>query len=147
MEVEPLAGFLDSISFKYFCTFTSREPIYLKSTRRIAERVGKFIHAGSQSTYFWVAEEFDARDGYHFHALMRTPYHAIEIFNWYLARFGRCQLIDNSEPERRLAASYYCSKYITKALTDYDIYFEDSIRNRNQLDNNSTDFPLNVPVS
>lgn len=81
---------------------------------------------------FWAAEKFDVREGFHFHALLRTPYNALDIWNWYYPRFGRCQLIDNHAPDRRLAASWYVSKYITKEVTDYDIYFENGIRNRAQ---------------
>jgi len=132
IEVEALAGFLDVVDFKYFCTFTTRKPISLNSTRRIAENVGKFIDAGNTSTLFWAAEPFDVREGYHFHALMRTHLHALEIYGWYFQRYGRCQIINNEEPERRRAASYYVSKYITKKISDYDVYFEKDIRNRQQ---------------
>lgn len=131
-SVDAIAGFLDVIDFKYFCTFTTRKPISVGSARRIAEKVGTFIDAGGASTYFWAAEPFDSREGFHFHALMRTPYNKLEIFNWYYSRFGRCQIIDNQEPDRRLAASYYCSKYITKKLSDYDIHFERGIKTRDQ---------------
>lgn len=134
IQMEAIAGFLDSIQFTHFCTFTTRKPISLGSTRRIAENVGRYIDAGNSSTYFWAAEQFDVRDGYHFHALIRTPLNALDVFGWYFARYGRCQLIDNREPERQLAASYYTSKYITKKLTDYDIYFEKAIRHRDQIE-------------
>lgn len=139
MNTEAIAGFLDNVDFRYFCTFTSRKPISIKSTRRIAEKVGQYIDAGNKSTFFWAAEKFDVREGYHFHGLMRTPIDKLEIWNWYFQKFGRCQLIDNTEPERRQSASYYCSKYITKALADYDIYFGNDIRNRSQA---NIEFPF-----
>jgi hypothetical protein len=94
---------------------------------------------------FWAAEEFDVREGFHFHALMKFEHHAKEyretlfggrevigtksidatmrkqdVFNWYFQKYGRCQLIDNTEPDRQLKASHYVSKYITKRITDYD---------------------------
>lgn len=132
-ELDAIAGFLDTIDFRYFCTFTTSKPISLNSTRRIAENVAKFVDAGRTSTMFWAAEPFDVREGYHFHALLRTPVHSLEIFNWYFPRYGRCQIIDNYQTERGQAASYYIAKYINKKLSDYDIYFEDNIRNRSQI--------------
>lgn len=131
-SIVALAGFLDTIEFTHFCTFTTRKPISLNSTRRIAEKVAKYIDAGEASTMFWAAEEFDVRDGFHFHALLRTPYNQLDVWNWYFERYGRCQLINNTEPDRQLAASYYCSKYVTKKLTDYDMYFGKEIRSRDQ---------------
>ena len=132
IQIDALAGMLDTIDFTHFCTFTTRKPISLGSTRRIAEKVAKYVDAGQTSTMFWAAEQFDVRDGFHFHALLRTPMNQLDIFGWYFERYGRCQLINNQDPDRRQAASYYCSKYITKKLTDYDVYFSHEIRNRTQ---------------
>lgn len=142
---DALAGFLDNISFDYFCTFTTRKPVSLFATRRIAEKVCSYVSAGHSSSVFWAAEEFDVRDGFHFHALMKFDTHFREyretlfggreiigtksfdttmrkqdVFNWYFQKYGRCQLIDNREPDRQLRASHYVSKYITKKITDYD---------------------------
>ena len=132
-QVEALGNFLDVIDFSHFCTFTTRKPVSVAATRRIAEKVAKFVDAGRASSMFWAAEKFDVREGFHFHALLSTPLHPLEIFNWYYPRYGRCQIINNTEPERRQAASYYCSKYVTKELADYDVYLSDAIRNRAQL--------------
>jgi len=139
---DALAGFLDKISFDYFCTFTTRKPVSLYATRRIAEKVCDRVEAGTQSSVFWAAEEFDVRDGYHFHALMKFPqldqvknknstghvtyldssskFLKMDLFDWYYKKYGRCQIIDNREPDRQAAASYYISKYVTKRITDYD---------------------------
>jgi hypothetical protein len=129
-ETEALAGFLSSIDFSHFCTFTTRKPVSMAATRRIAENVAQWCGAGDYTTMFWAAEKFDVREGYHFHALLKSPLHPIEIFNWYYPRYGRCQIIHNNDPDRRHSASYYCSKYITKALADYDIYFAQDIKDR-----------------
>lgn len=134
---EALAGFLDKVSFDYFCTFTTRKPVSLYATRRIAEKVCERVEAPQKSSVFWAAEEFDVRDGFHFHALMKMdqprpvitvdgtsrifqPFNKMELFDWYFQKYGRCQIIDNREPDRQLAASHYISKYITKRITDYD---------------------------
>lgn len=135
---DALSGFLDKISFDYFCTFTTRRPVSVFATRRIAEKVCERVDAGHSSSVFWAAEQFEVRDGFHFHALMKFPppmqstgptgkitylesSHKMELFDWYFRKYGRCQIIDNREPERQLAASHYISKYVTKRLADYDL--------------------------
>jgi hypothetical protein len=118
-----LTGWLDSINFTHFCTFTTSKPISIYSTRRIAEKLYNVCLGGNKvSSMFWASEKFEVRDGFHFHALLRTPLQPQQIWEWYYSRYGRCQIIDNSDPERMLTASRYVSKYITKELTDYDIY-------------------------
>lgn len=147
-ETEALAGFLSSIDFSHFCTFTTRKPVSIAATRRIAEAVGLQFDAGRLTTMFWAAEEFDVREGYHFHALLKTPYHPMDIFNWYYPRYGRCQIIHNADPDRRHSASYYCSKYVTKRLADYDIYFAQDIKDRfaeRIRDRSQTDMFLTEP--
>jgi len=34
----------------------------------------------------------------------------------------------------KVTGAYYCSKYITKSLADYDIYFSDEIKKRRQME-------------
>lgn len=151
-DTEALAGFLNTIDFTHFCTFTTPNPEGVPGMRRKAIKLAQFIGAGYRSTMFWAAEKFDSLDGmkstcrvrypdsgvtdyttsrYHFHALLKTDVHAIEIFDWYYSRFkGRCDIIRNTDPAVRQSASYYCAKYITKQMADYDIYFGQDIRNR-----------------
>jgi len=134
---DALAGFLDKISFDYFCTFTTRKPVSMFATRRIADQVCERVDAGIKSSVFWAAEEFDVRDGFHFHALMKfdsasnilvangtttryEPFNKMDLFDWYYRKYGRCQIIDNREPDRQFAASHYVAKYVTKKITDYD---------------------------
>lgn len=131
-ETEALAGFLSAVDFTHFTTFTTRKPISVNSARRIAENLAKFLDAGRTTTMFWAAEAFDTREGFHFHALLRTPMNAMEIFDWYFKRYGRCQIINNTDPDTRHSASYYCGKYVTKKLADYDIYFAKDIQQRGQ---------------
>lgn len=153
-ETEALAGFLSAIDFTHFCTFTTRKACSVPAMRRIAVNVAKYIGAGESSTMFWAAEKFDAMDGmkstavlqhpgddhhvdfttsrYHFHALLRTTHSPIDIFGWYHPRYGRCQVIDNTDSDKRHSASFYCAKYVTKSLADYDIYFARDIKTRAQ---------------
>lgn len=127
---EMLADFLDTVGWDYFCTFTTRKPISLKSARKIATRVHSFL---PDSDFFWAAEPFETREGFHFHALMNTRMHPMEIFQWYQPRYGRCQIIHNIDPVTRKNASYYLTKYIVKGIADYDLYFSDSLKKRNQI--------------
>lgn len=132
-QIEALGNFLNCVEFTHFCTFTTRKPITIASTRRIAENVAKYVDAGRSTSMFWAAEKFDVREGYHFHALLETVIPAIDIFDWYYPRYGRCQIIDNRLPDRQQQASYYCAKYVTKQLADYDIYFSETIKKRHQI--------------
>lgn len=165
-NVHALAGFLDCISFDFFCTFTSRKPESVGSIRRQAENVYTQIKSGVLFTgdfdvsMFWCAEKFDLTDGmkstarlahpefvfdserytnarnlkdytssrYHWHALIKANVDKFQLFDYYSRRYGRCQIIDNREPDRQLAASYYCSKYVTKQLADYDIHLSSKHR-------------------
>lgn len=131
-NVHALAGFLDTISFDFFCTFTTRKPIGMNTVRRHATVVtdkikngtlflGNYLEADYDMSIFWCAERFDVREGFHWHALLKANIDKYQLFDWYFRRYGRCQIIDNREPDRQLAASYYVSKYVTKELADYDI--------------------------
>jgi hypothetical protein len=127
-NVHALAGFLDVISFDFFCTFTTRKPIGVKTCRRHADKVLDFVRKDdSETSFFWAAEKFELTEGagsnrFHWHALLKSQVDKYKLFNWYFQKFGRCQIIDNREPDRQAAASYYCSKYMVKSLGDYDIH-------------------------
>lgn len=153
MKAEAFAGFLDTIDFDCFGTFTTRKPVSIASCRKIAERTVNFCGTGN---YFWAAEPFNSgtrdkyelrypdsgdsndqrpirtRLGYHFHTLMSTDMHKMDIFNWYYERYGRCDIQMNNTPEIRKAASWYLTKYITKDLSDYDFRFSDALKRRKQ---------------
>lgn len=122
-DIEALAGFLDCVSFDYFCTFTSRkQPLTLKGARVIAEKVAEKIDAPGTRSMFWAAEKNEVGNSFHFHGLIKGDLDKYHIWDWYFRKYGRVQLIDNREPDRQLAASYYCAKYVSKKIFDYDIY-------------------------
>jgi len=81
--------------------------------------------------FFWCAEPFDTREGYHTHGLIITDeiLSKNDLGSIYQVACGnvdkrkdqwhRLQLRDYN---KKLGASYYCGKYITKHLADYDIW-------------------------
>lgn len=118
---------LGNYKFTTFGTFTTEQPLHLTGARRMARNFGHWIRAGKDSTMFWAAEPFDAREGYHFHALINT-----------YGKISNKQMKDYWQNEKRFGIGQflgirralgkentienYCSKYITKYLADYDIY-------------------------
>lgn len=140
----PLVNFLHSREFDHFTTFTTSRPIAMQSTRRLAERFAKRFHAGEQCgiEFFWCAEPFDMREGFHFHGLIKdSSFYNSEDYRRYWENkqffadsetqkikvrmnYGRfdCFKINKSKN-----AEFYCTKYITKKLTDYDYHFRKPI--------------------
>lgn len=110
------AEWLNSKAWTYWTTFTTRYELSLPSARRLAERIAKFTLDGNDTYMFWVAEEFDVRDGQHIHALIKTDISWDELRRFGL-RYGRCY-IESYDPA--IGAGRYVSKYISKRMTDYD---------------------------
>jgi hypothetical protein len=124
---------LGQYDWSYFCTFTTRYQLTLPSARRLMFRFWDMddIKRSGSSRFFWCAEPFDTRHGYHTHGLLLvnnilTKNDLGSIYqvacgnvskskaNWH-----RLQLRDYNEKRN---ASYYCGKYLTKQLADYDIW-------------------------
>lgn len=135
-----MAGFLNTIDFDYFSTFTFPLPCGLVACRSHANRLANHLDAGKVVSFFWCAEphelkyptgqtESNTKAGtyvgsrYHFHALIKGPVDKFHIWNYWRERYkGRADIIDNREPDRQLKASHYLSKYVTKRISDYDIH-------------------------
>ena len=123
-----LIEFLHERKFDTFATFTTSLPITLKSTRRLAEKFGKEFLAGKAIDFFWCAEPFDVREGYHFHGLINSHQsNDVQLrqtnqmfFDWWVSRYGRCQFLPITGTYN---AEFYLTKYMTKQLTDYDFHF------------------------
>jgi len=137
----PLVKWLHDKEFTAFTTFTTQKPIALPTTRRLAERFAKRFHAGSAIDFFWCAEPFDTREGFHFHGLIKEGlYYTEEDYRryWEEKKFykdlaGRTKVsmnygrFDYQKISRNKNIEYYVTKYITKKLTDYDYYFRKPI--------------------
>lgn len=128
--------YLRAFEWSHWATFTTPYPLSLPSARRLMERFGN-ARVSSEitapqivQTMFWAAEPFDCREGFHTHALVKIdellPFKAV-INAYQIAtgntdlskdRWARCQL-KKYDPKKH--AAFYVSKYISKALADYDL--------------------------
>lgn len=124
---DELSKFVASQPWDYFVTFTTKYELTLPSCRRLMERFHNRIGQESltKNRLFWVAEHFEAKDGYHAHGLLATevPFDSLrkiyqivsgarkkkETFRIHLAKY-----------DPALGAAKYCSKYILKRCSDYD---------------------------
>jgi hypothetical protein len=140
-KVQQLANYLGSLPWDFFVTGSTGYELTLKSARRLAERYSNNLPAGSK--FFWVAEKFECKDGYHIHGLieladsnLKHDSRSIRILGqlWQLATGNKCiennsdgirweiwNQIDNSPYMKGLGAHGYCAKYITKRKADYDL--------------------------
>jgi hypothetical protein len=82
---------------------------------------------------FWAAEPFDTREGQHTHALVKIVPHlpiSTKMFcDIYQVAAGNVDIrkdqwhrVQVQKYNKRLGASHYCGKYITKTLSDYDFW-------------------------
>jgi len=122
---------LGNYEWSYWTTLTTRYELTLPSARRLAEGYYKHLSKAGGCTMFWAAEPFDCKDGYHLHALLRVP--DILPYNFLVNTYQFvCGNKEASKDEwhriqlmkynKKLGASYYCGKYITKNLSDYDFF-------------------------
>jgi len=114
---ENYSEWLDQIDWDYFGTFTTRYPLTLRSARRVMERLGKQVNSPG-SRMFWVAEDFEVREGYHTHALLKTWWSPNMIWKWWFLRYGRA-VVRLYEPG--IGGTGYIAKYVMKAIIDYDL--------------------------
>lgn len=135
----PYGEWLQNYEWSYWCTFTTRYSLTIPSARRLMWRFYDMRTSKDKlspklvDTIFWASEPFDAREGHHTHALVKTtPHLPISIkmlIEAYQVAAGNKDII-KSEWHRvqiqtfnkRLGASHYCGKYITKTLSDYDYW-------------------------
>jgi hypothetical protein len=115
-------------TWDYWTTFTLNRPMSIASARRLSQTITNdfcqptaFKHTG----LLWVAEPFDAKVGYHIHALLSSALTIKAILERKAEkpqRYGRIHI----EPyDAKRGAKGYCAKYITKQLSDWDIYLHD----------------------
>ena len=125
-EAQAFSNLLSKYNFDTFGTFTTRRPLSLPGARRMAERFAVKINAGQTTSMFWAAEPFDTREGFHFHGLLKLGgfYTPTDLWQYWTneMKYGRSQFLPVSRKFGTNAVENYCAKYISKHLSDYDIY-------------------------
>jgi hypothetical protein len=135
----PYGDWLQNFEWTYWCTFTTRYTLSLPSARRLMWRMFDMRASASKSSpkiiqdMFWAAEPFDTREGQHTHALVKIVPHlpiSTKMFcDIYQVAAGNVDIrkdqwhrVQVQKYNKRLGASHYCGKYITKTLSDYDFW-------------------------
>ena len=126
------ADFLNGFDWDFFCTFSTRYELTMKSARRVMERLHSHLtkHYGKVKLFF-VAEPFDVKNGYHTHALVQFEQPIARSLKsilrqaWQIVSGGIGGKGNNhtilKKYDKDLGANYYVSKYMFKQNSDYDI--------------------------
>ena len=132
------ADWLESMDWDFYCTFTTNYELTLKSARRIMGRLHKKLEDNYSSTrFFWVAEPFDCKEGFHTHGLLyfddrnyqNTSVTDGRSLDFELLRKSWLKVnpstansyakLERFVPSR--GASSYVGKYMNKHRSDYDL--------------------------
>mgnify|MGYP001810060359 CR=1 FL=1 len=132
------AQYLSTFEWTHFCTFTTPYTLTLKSARRLMGKYHDDLKKAGKAPFFWAAEPFDCKEGYHTHALLIAPEayqfkHLVDLWQTATGVKGK-KYIDEKGVERKmhsrvelkrynpkLGAAHYVGKYITKTGSDYDL--------------------------
>lgn len=122
------SDWISTIPWNWFCTFTTPYELTIKSARRAMDRFFNRTQSMTMNpqAFFWVAEPFECKDGWHTHGLYLSdlPFKAIiEAYQITSAakRNNTYARIHLSRYNARMAAAKYCAKYIMKRYGDYDL--------------------------
>ncbi|MBA7553801.1 hypothetical protein ES705_46400 [subsurface metagenome] len=125
-------AYLDTFSWDFFLTGSTRYELTLKSARRLIERWYERVRLEGCTTLFWVAEPFELKDGHHLHGLLELPncgkqYYKLMIDWWQWATGNgegtkeKWNALNLQTYDTKRNAGSYCSKYVMKDRSDYDI--------------------------
>lgn len=143
-----VGDWLHSMPWTHWATLTTPYELTMKGARRLAHRFHRRLNKDAPASMFWACEPFDAKDGFHLHALLNVPGVPYEsIIQTYQDTAGgsgwkRIQLDEfnpswkkkgKEEREDATGATYYVGKYITKKLSDYDLLLPKRSRKPKQL--------------
>ena len=127
---QELGDWLSSFDWDFWATLTTRKELTLPSARRAVMGFNKFLERAGYTRIFFAIEQFDLKEGYHLHALLKLPdvlsYRNI-IETWQHVtgnkkkhKGKKWNAINLQKYNPKLGASHYLAKYITKELSDYD---------------------------
>jgi len=133
-NVAEWAKFIQPHNPAYFCTFTTRHTLTMNSARTAmdvyARKLRTLMTDDENLFFFWVAERFQVKDGYHTHALLSVP----DTFKsnagfvslretWYEACGSKNARTEFSPMRNNIDGVRYCTKYVSKANADWDIHY------------------------
>ena len=127
-QIQNFGEWLSGMNWTHYATFTTSYELTLKSARRAMHRVHDFLDKEQNTAMFWAAEPFDLKDGFHTHALLNTQISYDRIIEaWQIVSKAKnsekkWHRIDLQEYNPERGAGYYLSKYISKRLSDYDLF-------------------------
>lgn len=117
----------------YFCTFTTKHTLTLNSARTAMgvyfRKLRELCTEEERLFFFWVAERFELKDGYHTHALLSVPdtFKVGQGFKtltkaWQHASGTKQARTHFSPMRKQIDAVRYCTKYVSKENADWDVY-------------------------
>jgi len=131
------ADWLQSQDWKHFITMTTPYELTLGGARRLSERFYERavnnVFDGTSSRMFWVAEKFEAKDGFHLHGLIDYNDGIFPAGNGWEVLSETYQITSGARKkgenfrvqfakyDSRRAAGKYCAKYLLKECADYDV--------------------------
>jgi hypothetical protein len=142
LKHEQFANFLDNatapggkkIEWNWWCTFTTGYELTMNSARRSMNRLFEQMVKESETKMMWAAEPFDVKDGFHTHAMLSTTLTFEQIGKiWQIAsagiRYGKHNRVQLDKYDPKKGAGFYVSKYVSKKLSDWDIYHQLDVGN------------------
>ena len=131
--INAYGNWLNSMPWDYYCTFTTRYQLSLKSSRRSMIRLYAFLSEkyGCTTKLFWVAEPFDTKYGCHVHALIdvgdKALITSIDLKKaWQVVSKGRGKKEYNNTVIKNYdngkGGHFYLSKYLQRQGVDYDVF-------------------------
>jgi len=131
------ANWLQSQDWKHFVTMTTPYELTLGGARRLSERFYERaimqVFEGLPSRMFWVAEKFEAKDGFHLHGLINYDDRIFPAGNGWEVLSETYQITSGARKKgqnfrvqfakynKSRAAGKYCAKYLLKSYADYDV--------------------------
>jgi hypothetical protein len=118
----------NAYQWDYWTTFTLNRPMSMKGARRLSQVITTdfcYPTPFKETGLLWVAEPFDTAIGYHIHALLSSSLTIKGILQAKAEKPNRYGRIHIERYDVKKGANGYCAKYITKDLSDWDIYRHD----------------------
>lgn len=130
--VNAYGNWLNSTTWNYYCTFTTRYQMTTKAARRAINRLHEHLskHYNCSPKFFWVAEPFDTKCGCHLHALIEVENVRLVTRKdirdaWQIVSKGKGLKEYNNttikvyDPSK--GGHFYLSKYLQRQGVDYDV--------------------------